>query len=419
MKRTRIVLSVFCCLSWFACDAGGADLVQLQGKYIQLTTDLESLDECDALVASFDAAVPQWLEFWNLSEKDVADWKVDACVIRDKGRFERQGLIPDNVPDFPFGFTLDDKVWVLAQQSEYYTRHLLLHEGAHSLAFHKYQGAGPTWFMEGTAEMLATHRGVGSEIVVNQIPADRESVPYWGRFKRMHQLRSQNRVPSIEKVMQYQPNLLGKVDAYGWSWAATMMMRAYPEYRDAFMSAARNGQETSSAFNRKLFLQLRTQWPVFQARWRLMCHDLDYGFDWNVERVEISEQDPVWDGKPITVEVAANQGWQSLGYRIPPATKIKVSASGTVTLANNPRPWKSEPPGITFQYHGGRPIGQLVACVLPNAIVKAASIPPIDVQTVANNQVVDVTQFSWLLLRVNDSAGDQADNRGEYQVTLK
>ncbi len=254
MKRTRIVLSIVWLFVWFTYEAKAADLVQRHGKYIHLTTDLESIAECDALVASFDAAVPQWLEFWDLSEQDIASWNVDACVIRDRERFERQGLIPDNLPNFPFGYTWDDKVWVLAQKSEYYTRHLLLHEGAHALAFHKYQGAGPMWFMEGTAEMLATHLGVGADIEINQIPPDRESVPYWGRFKLMDQLREQDRVPSLGQVMKYQPNLLGNVDAYGWSWAATMMMHAYPEYRPAFMSSARNGRDSSSAFNRTTIL---------------------------------------------------------------------------------------------------------------------------------------------------------------------
>ncbi len=182
MKRSRIVLSVAFWIGTFVCCAGAADLIERQGKYIRLTTDLPSPTQCDDLVASFDAAAAQWIRFWNLSENDVGDWKVHACVIVDKHKFEQQGLIPNGVPNFPFGYTLGNQLWVLAQKSEYYTRHLLLHEGAHSLAFHQFQGAGPTWFMEGTAEMLATHAGVGAEICGRSGPGQSGSSSLLGAF---------------------------------------------------------------------------------------------------------------------------------------------------------------------------------------------------------------------------------------------
>ncbi len=234
----------------------------------------------------------------------------------------------------------------------------------------------------------------------------------------MSQLRAENKIPSIETVMRYQPSLLGEVDTYGWSWAATMLLRAYPEYEDAFMSSARNGRDKSSAFNRRLFLQLRNQWPVFNARWRLMCQELDYGFDWDTERVQLSERDPVWDGKPIAIEVAANKGWQSIGVRIPPATMIQLSATGTVTLAKTTKPWTSEPDGITFQYHDGRPLGQLLVCVLPNAIANTTYLPKLDVHSVGSETTVEVKEFSWLLLRVNDTPNDRSDNAGSYTAKV-
>jgi hypothetical protein len=233
------------------------------------------------------------------------------------------------------------------------------------------------------------------------------------------QLRAADKVPSIETVMRYKPNLLGEVDVYGWSWAATMMFHAYPEYQKAFMSAARNGRDTSSAFNRRFYLQLQSAWPVVHARWRLMCHDLDYGFDWSSERVELSERDPVWSGNPLKVNVASNGSWQSIGVRIAPSTKLRITASGQVILATQPKPWISEPPGITFQYHQGRPIGQLVACVLPNTIDRAAQVAPLDVRTIASDTTIEVGQFSWLLLRVNDAVGSRSNNTGEYQVQIR
>ncbi len=165
-------------------------------------------------------------------------------------------------------------------------------------------------------------------------------------------------------------------------------------------------------------MQLKDKWPVFNARWRLMTHDLDYGFDWEIERVQISERDPVWDRRPLTVEIEANRGWQSVGVRIPPGTKLSLAAEGSVTLDSDPKPWISQPPGITIQYRGGKPIGQLLACVLPNARVNSTTLPKLEILSVGDNKEIEVHSFSWLLFRINDSVGDQSNNTGSYQVSI-
>ncbi len=419
MNQTRLFFWLGCLVAFAPVSAEAGEFVRREGRFIRLTTDLESLDEIEMLVASYDAAVPQWMEFWNLPGDALATWKIDACVMRNPAEFKRQGLIPRRVPDFPFGYALGNQVWIHAQASEYYTRHLLLHEGVHSLAFFRFGGAGPTWFREGTAELLSTHRGQGASLVVNRIPANREQVPYWGRFKLMNEMRKDAAIPTLDTVMGYRPDLRGDVGTYGWSWAAVMMMHAYPESRDAFLAAARNGRDDGPGFNRKLTQSLRSQWPILAARWRLMCHDLDYGFDWSRERVALSANDPIWDGRPITVQVDANQGWQSMGVRVPRRTRLRISASGRVTLANDPKPWTSEPAGITFRYHRGRPLGQLLVCVLPNAIQSPGdSLPPLDVRPLAQETTIEVSEYSWLLLRVNDVTGELEDNGGEYDVTM-
>ena len=415
-----VALFAFCAIGLLGTHACAEELVQREGRFLKLTTDLQSSEEAKSLVESFDAAVPQWLQFWGIPESSVTNWKVDACVMRDKAEFQRQGLIPDHIPDFPFGYAWNDNVWVLAQQSEYYTRHLLLHEGVHSLAYHLYQGAGPTWFQEGTAELLATHSGVGATVKVNEIPANRDDVPYWGRFKLIEQLRRDQQVPTLDAVLQYQPDLTGDVATYGWSWAACMILDAYPEYRPAFIQAAKSGTDTGPGFNRDLTNALSRQWPILAARWQLMCHELDYGFDWNRERLDLSTKDPIWNGRDLTIQVQADRGWQSCGVRVPKDASIRVIADGRVTLAQDPKPWISEPPGITYQYHRGRPVGQLLACILPNAMdPRAKRLTPLQIVTPVQQDPLEVEQYSWLLFRVNEAVGALADNQGHFNVTLQ
>ncbi len=394
-------------------------LVRRSGRYIDLVTDLESTAEAEILVTSFDAAVPQWATFWQLEPEALTGWKVEAFVIRDRSLFQQQGLIPDHIPNFPFGYASGNSVWVLAQPSEYYTRHLLLHEGVHSLAFSAFGGAGPTWFMEGSAELLATHSGQAATTEINQIPANRESAPYWGRFKLMDQLRGQGDVPAIENVMRYPPSLSGNVATYGWSWAAAMLMSAYPDYRPAWLAAAHNGKQAGPGFNRQFYRQIsQKKWPVVAARWRIMCDDLDYGFDWDREQVAISEEDPLWDGKPLEIAVAADRGWQSVGVRLVPGTRLQLRGSGQVVLDTDPKPWVSQPDGITFRYHRGRPLGQLLACVLPNAAEDGDHVRPLDIVAVSDEATLSIDQHSWLLLRINDEVGDLANNSGAYDVKI-
>ena len=146
-----------------------------------------------------------------------------------------------------------------------------------------------------------------------------------------------------------------------------MLLHNYPQYRGAFQRAARNGLENDRKFNQGIRQDLAQDWPVVSARWRLMCHDLDYGFDWSREQVELSMEDATWDGSPLKIEIAADQGWQSIGVRLEAGMKLKVLPQGRCQLAAQPKPWMSEPPGITFRYHRSRPLGQLLACIVPNA----------------------------------------------------
>ncbi|MGB0759700.1 MAG: hypothetical protein ACPHJ3_01375 [Rubripirellula sp.] len=420
MFQSQLIFVVGCFFALLAAPLRADELLVRDGRYIHLTTDIASAEEAASLVASFDAAVPQWIRFWNLDTDSIADFKVKACVIRNKAEFNQRGLIPATVPNFPFGYAMGNQVWVLAQQSEYYTRHLLLHEGVHSLAYHLFNGAGPTWFQEGSAELLATHHGAGAAIKINRIPQTREDAPYWGRFKRMGQATKSGEVPTINAVLGYQPDLTGDVATYSWSWAACMLLSSYPEYRSVFVNAAQRGKETGPAFNRELQAALSKQWPILAARWRLACHDLNYGFDWSREQVQLSATDPLWDGSDLKLQVRPDQGWQSCGVRIPRGAKISLTAEGEITLANQPKPWTSQPPGITFQYHRGRPLGQLQFCLLPNANdPQAKRIESLEVHAVKDRPVFNVTEYSWLLFRVNDEYGKLDDNRGSYQVSIK
>lgn len=394
------------------------DFRKASGQHIEITSDVASESEINEWVTSFDAAVDQWRAFWGLPEHALDSWSVKAFVMQDKTPFQRAGLIEPRVPDFEQGYALGNSLWILKQPSDYYTRHLLLHEGVHSLAFDQFGGAGPSWFMEGTAELLSTHSGSGATTQINQLPVDRESVPYWGRLKLIRQRRDENAIPTLETVMRYPNNLNGDAERYGWCWAAAMLLSEYDEYRDVFVAAARSGRDSSSNFTRQIYQRLLPEWPALIARWRLMCHQLDYGFDWERERVELAVDDPRWDGQPISLDIAADKGWQSLGVRLPAGIRCKISAQGRCVIAKRDKEWQSEPNGVTIEYVNGRPLGQLTACLVPLRHKSQPLCEPLEIVSVNEQTELRTTTESWLVLQINDSVGQRADNAASYTVEL-
>ena len=338
--------------------------------------------------------------------------------MQDASTFKRLGLIDSRVPEFPFAYALGDQVWVRVQPSDYYTVHLLLHEGVHSLAYKVFGEIGPTWFREGIAELLATHRGSGPDLQIGQVPMSREASPFWGRFKRMDQLRSESQVPRIKSVLEYQANLRGDVDAYGWSWALASMLNAYPQYRKTLLQAAQHGHDTDGEFNQWMMQRLAGDWEVVQARWRVLVQDFDYGYDWDRQRIDISKSDPMWNGQAIEMKVDANRGWQSIGVRLNRGMALDISAEGAIVIDDDPKPWVSHPDGVTLEYYRGQPLGKLQARMVPNIAPSEGTLPPLQTIGVGKRATIQASVPCWLLLRVNDAPSDLTNNESSYNLKI-
>ena len=62
---------------------------------------------------------------------------VHAMVLVDRQKFAAAGLMPAGNEEFPHGLSIGYELWVANQSSDYYRRHLLLHELTHSFILHK------------------------------------------------------------------------------------------------------------------------------------------------------------------------------------------------------------------------------------------------------------------------------------------
>ena len=227
-----------------------AGIRRLEGKHITLYTDLPAAKDVDELPRVFDAAVPLWCGYFGIDPAKAAQWKLVGSVMKEKEPYVATELYPASLPDFPHGYSMGSQVWVYEQPSDYYRRHLLLHEGTHAFMARWLGGGGPPWYMEGMAELLGTHQWSGSKLTLGVMPKTREEVPYWGRVKIVKDDMAAGKGKSLQEIMQYDSRAHLQVEAYGWCWAAAAFLDQHPLTQAAFRELKADTRTRSLAFSR-------------------------------------------------------------------------------------------------------------------------------------------------------------------------
>ncbi len=426
VERSLLFRSVFCwgCLvlglgSISAEAPPQSGLRTFAGRWVTIVTDMPTSPAVSSLPEAIDAAVPQWQRFWKLPDATVENWRLTLYLMADKIKFRSQGLWPPGLEDFPTGFQSGDSAWAVAQPSEYFTRHLVLHEAFHGFAAHVFRSVGANWFNEGTAELMATHRGEAADIRLPTIPTSREEVPYWGRFRIITARRRENRLPSLAAIFDRPDQITKEVEPYAWAWALVVMLTMYPEYRSQLLVAPHQPTESGEQFTRKFLSLLETHIPVMHGRWQLLLSEFDYGYDTTRNRIQWPADQEQWSGETLELRIDAASGWQSAGVRVAAGDRLLITAEGKYTLGDSPRPWLCEPSGVTVRYHDGHPLGALlVACVPSRIDNQAMTLPPLQRQVVGERSELRVDRDSWLLFRIGDHPGELEDNRGFATVRV-
>jgi hypothetical protein len=396
---------------------------RLDGEYLTLLTDLPPSEPVDTLVDVFDAAYPLWCEYFGVAADPM--WRMFACVISDRERFERAGLLPGTVRDFREGFSQGHWLWLYDQPTDYYRRHLMLHEGTHGFMTTRLGGMGPHWYMEGMAELLGTHRWHDGALELGHFPADRGEVPLLGRIKLVQDAVAEDRSRTLQDVLNIGPSRVVSNDPYAWCWALCALMDGHPRYRDTFRQLG--SLVTSDDFNARVraqygddFGQLATEWPVFAA-------SLEHAHDIEATAIDFGPAEPLVGKTVLNVDTA--RGWQNSGIHLNAGQPIRFEANGRYQVAESESEtgesatWMSEPGGVTIRYYRGEPLGILLAAIVPDDRDFAASPTP-RVGELLRPLVVGLGR-DWtpelsgaLHLRVNDSAGELGDNNGELTVAV-
>lgn len=399
------------------------------GKYVSrrlvLYTDMAP-EAARPLPPLMDRAYEAWEAYFGPlpSDRERTDFQMTGYIMVDRQRFISTGMLPEDLPGFQHGRHRGAEFWMNDQPTDYYRRHLMLHEGTHCFMTIVPQVLQPfVWYMEGMAELFGTHASDDrGGVQFRVLPEDKDRFQGLGRIRLIEDDVRQGALRDVESVMNLQPQDFLKNEAYAWSWALCKFLDTHPRYRERFrhvvehVSAGR--QQTDF---RKLFAP---DWADLCEEWLLFAAHLCDGYD--IERAAIEFK----TGRPLGamngsagVEIAADRGWQSTGVLVEKGRAYHITAAGRFTVAQQPKPWECEPQGVSIRYMDGKPLGLLIACIRGATPVTKPTKPPhttmFDVIPLGRDRTFTAPVTGTLHVRVNEFWNELADNTGNVRVVIR
>ncbi len=404
-----------------------AGIQKVSGTHIDLYTDVRDEQKINELVSAFDQAVSQWCSYFGLSVESAESWKMRAFLIADRANptlFQRAGLMPDDLPNFKAGFQRRHNFWLYLQPGNYYTRHLLLHEGTHGFMLWFLRGHGPAWYSEGMAELLGVHQWNNDQLQLNHRLRNREEAEYWGRVKRIRDERNTENELTLEDVVNIPPAGFNDVRYYAWAWAGCEFFQNHPKTKQTFSKLPEMAKLDEDRFNREFLDLIESNLDVLKRDWLLFINEMDYGY--SIARGCLSEASLSggrFGSQRTKFQISAERSWQVTEQKVQQGERFRIESSGefVVGQSNPSTPWKCQPNGITIQYHLGRPLGRLQVGILDLEAKTAEQqvkglLNPLDVGI---SGVISAPTNGVLCFRINESPAFLDDNQGALEVVIE
>jgi hypothetical protein len=382
------------------------------GKNIDLYSDIDDDVQRQQWVDLFDGATVQWCKLFNVDIDTTKPWRMTAVIMKDQTRITNAGLIPDDLPKFPAGYNRGHEFWVYLQNDQYYTRHLILHEGTHAFMQWFLGSSGTPWYSEGMAEWVALHSWDGQRVKLNQTITDKSQTPGWGRVNLLKKLLAKGPPKSLDDIFNTPPTAFRDVNAYAWSWAGCEFLAHHRLSKEAFAELPKRLRGSLYRFRENFRAELQPHWQALSRDWYLYIHEVGYGTD--IEATALNEATKNDDG---SFNITATSSWQSTGITVTTGDAIKITSSGDFIVGNTTKPWRCESDGITAEYYGGHPLGKLMGAVITDGPEQIVQIP------VGNRpdtgKPLTFTRDGVLALRINESPAKLGDNSGRLKVSIE
>jgi hypothetical protein len=388
-------------------------------KYVSrrlvLFTDLDPA-VARTLPPLIDQAYVAWTDYFGElpPEPGGADFQITGYLMVDERRFIEAGLEPAGFVMAKFGRQVGREFWMHDQPSDYYRRHLLIHESTHAFMTVMPRVLPPLWYLEGMAELFGTHTlDQNGQVTFGVMPDAPENFQGLGRIELIQQENYYGRERDLHHLGSLTPNdfITPRPVPYAWSWAICYFLDHHPRYQARFRRLGRNLE--GPEFQRLLAELFAPDQRLLSAEWHEFTRRLEYG-----DQVEHAAFVPaavtqVNPKLPVTVQVSSQAGWQQTGLAVDASQSVTVHAAGSVVLDPGPPEWISDPNGITVNYAGGFPLGTLLLGWLPedgDAVLQVSAVGPAKTVTLPGPGTI------WL--RINDTASNLGNNTGSYEVTL-
>lgn len=397
----------------------------ISGKYLTLYTDLPASFEIDRLPEIFDAAVPLWCDYFRVNLQNCRNWQMIGVLLGDWNVFSNTNLL-QKVPQLRHGYSQGYWLWIRQQSSDYYQRHLLLHEGVHGLMSYLFGAIGPRWYSEGLAELLATHHWEekSKQLTIRYMPENKEEVPNWGRIRLVREMVDLSELGTLQSLLTLPFDEDGDKKPYARNWAIAAFLDGHPQYGDWLRDLA--PQVSHPDFNQH-FLERIAQQPEKRLEWDWadFLRNLDYGYDF--KQSAIADFQP---GQPLKKggenrTIPLGWGWTNTGIQVEKGQTYTFRARGQFQIRRNGETWKSEPNGVTLDYHAKFPIGLLIGSVIPtdqSPTLQKSNRFSADFRNpfaIGTGTVWKCEQTGLLFLRINEPTADLPHSRGTVQVQIE
>jgi hypothetical protein len=348
-----------------------------------------------------------------------ADFQAIGCLMSDFELFRTMGLVPGPVVEMRHGQQLGYRFWMRDQADDYYRRHLLLHEFAH---VYMTCDAGLSdipegWFMEGAAEVFATHATTAGETRFGLLPRQFDGFEGWGRISEIRRRRvdqvatdfALQTIPTIDEVRFPTGGPASDETRYAWWWALSWMLCNHPDYADDWTSLCRcrgaeEFQQQADDMASRLGQKLSVDWLLFAES---LCERFDHRRSFPQHRGSAEPAD-------AELTLLADRSWQDTGWDLTADLPVTIVCSGRSVIEETTAPWISEPGGVTLEYNQGRPLGEVIAILVDSEggwISRRIAV--------GHGVTMTTPRPARLWLQINDSAGARTGNSGGYHVAIQ
>ena len=401
----------------------------LESRRLILVTDVPLADVKD-LPPLADAMFDELERRLGTLPPDAAktDFQVTGFVIDAKERFQKAGVMPSDEFQFQHGRHRGYQFWMNNQNQDYRRRHLMLHEFVHCFLMceHGMQDIPPLWYTEGVAEFFATHQ-METEISRSRfgiLPPASQGFEGWLPVTEI-QNGLKNDVSSVadkgdmkwslESVRFPTSSNFTTNRQYAHAWALVWLLHNHPELQP-YVGNFKHVRTREDFLNAEQTIPTDIQ-ERLAIVWPLFLSSLVEGMDPVRSLPTIKTpplQTPTAERFSVTVDIAADRGWQPGGIKLGPGQRIELTCTGRYAVHDQPRPWISEPQGITIDYYRGRPLGEVTAMLVSNrATYMPQQIP------IGSGAQLTATENCELWLQINDSAASRSGNSGAVKVMIR